>query len=193
MNESASFPFVLAIREGEGTAWAQLQQGMQTAIAAADTSKDIASGWASTIDQTILSTTAAILLNRPAIHLTRRSSTQVTRIPRAPFITLIVLDLTYASVGSYLMVKALIAVRKGHGVKDTQARLSTRAVVAESFESPAWGDDAQDVDMLFAERRGESTRRVALVRRKGGQGRKYKQLVTPNAYSHRSSPPTKST
>lgn len=71
MDESASFPFILAIREGEGTAWAQLQQGMQTAIPAADTSKDIASGWASTVDQTILSTTASILLNRPAINITK--------------------------------------------------------------------------------------------------------------------------
>lgn len=91
------------------------------------------------------------------------------------------------------MVKALLAVRKGHGVKDTQARLSTRAVVAENFESPAWGDNAQDVDMLFAERHGESTRRIALVRRKGAQGRKYKQLLTPNAYSHRPLPLTRST
>lgn len=87
------------------------------------------------------------------------------------------------------MVAALIAVRRGRSVRDAQARLSTLAVVAESFESPAWGDDARDVDMLFAERRGESTRRIALVRRAGGKGRRYKQIVDPKNYVRRTFTP----
>ncbi|KAL8724229.1 MAG: hypothetical protein Q9181_006920, partial [Wetmoreana brouardii] len=170
MNNTASYAFISAMRHFVD-AQPQLQQGMQKSIAAANKSEDFASAWASTYDQIILSQGIGMLLGRPPLSITQSSTTQVTRIPRAPLVTLIVFDLIYATIGTSLMVAALIAVRKGHGVRDAQARLSTLAVVAESFESPAWGDDARDVDMLFAERRGESTRRIALVRQAGGGGR----------------------
>ena len=61
-------------------------------------------------------------------------------------------------------------------MKDAQARLSVAAVVAESFENPALGDDAHSVSDLYAERRGKVTRRVALGRAEGG-GRRFKQIV----------------
>ena len=48
--------------------------------------------------------------------------------------------------------------------------------MAESFESPAWDDDATQIDELYAERRGEPPRRIALSRRDGG-GRHYRQIV----------------
>ncbi len=70
----------------------------------------------------------------------------------------------------------MAAVVKGKGVRDAQARLSIDAIVAESFESPAWGDDATKIDELFAERRGKATRRIALSRREGG-GRRYRRIV----------------
>ena len=89
------------------------------------------------------------------------------------------------------MIAALIAVRKGQGVVDVQARLSTLAVVAESFESPIWSDDAKDVDMLFAERRGEPTRRIALARRQDG-GRRFKQIVIRRHYMKNPCPPAAS-
>ncbi|KAL8723852.1 MAG: hypothetical protein Q9181_007135 [Wetmoreana brouardii] len=184
MNNTASYAFVSAMRLAVGSQ-PQLQQGMQTSIAAANKLEDIALGWASTYDQTILSQGIGMLLGRPPLSITQSSTTQVTRIPRAPLVTLIVLDLIYATIGTCLLVAALIAVRKGHGVRDAQARLSTLAVVAESFESPAWGDDARDVNMLFAERRGESTRRIALVRQAGGGGRRYKQIVAPGSYARK--------
>ncbi|KAL8686017.1 MAG: hypothetical protein Q9218_007400 [Villophora microphyllina] len=159
-----------------------LHQGIERAVAAAHKPEDISTGWESTFDQTILATGLGMLLGRPPLSVTQRSTTQVTRIPQGPLVTLLVLDITYALIGTYLMVAALIAVRKGRRVKDAQARLSTLGVIAESFESPAWGQDARDVDMLFAERRGESTRRIALIRQADGEGRKYKQVVVPKDY-----------
>jgi len=50
------------------------------------------------------------------------------------------------------------------------------ALVAEAFESPALGDDATKVELLYAERRGTPTRRVALGRNVQG-GRCYKPIV----------------
>lgn len=177
MNDTASFAF--NVNMGcIGTGWAQLQQGIQTSISTANKAEDIASGWAASYDQAILSQGIDIIVGRPPISVAKSSTSQVTRIPRAPYITLIVLDLLYAFIGICLLATALIAIRKGRGVRDAQARLSTLAVVAESFENPTWGNDATSVDMLFAERRGEATRRIALAKRKGG-GRRFKQIVVP--------------
>ncbi|KAL8949044.1 MAG: hypothetical protein Q9222_004815 [Ikaeria aurantiellina] len=156
-----------------------LGRGLEIAIASADKAEDIASHFATTYDQTILSLVAGMLLHRPPLSISQSSTEQVTRLPLAPLLTLIILDLTYAFLGAISLLLALRAVRRGNGVRDTQARRSTPAVVAESFESPAWGDDARDIDMLFAERRGEPTRRIALAQRKGG-GRKFKQVVVPS-------------
>ncbi|KAL8787290.1 MAG: hypothetical protein Q9213_002281 [Squamulea squamosa] len=191
MNRTASSAFIYSFRQSSDARLAHLQQGVQNTLIHANSPEDIASGWASTVDQAILSFGEFELISRPPLSITRSTTTQVTRIPRAPFVTLIVLDLLYATIGTCLMFSALIAVCKGRGVRDAQARLSTLAVVAESFENPAYGDDANDVDMLFAERRGrgESTRRIALVRRAGG-GRRFKQLVDTKNYVKGSSSTT---
>ena len=114
--------------------------------------------------------------------------TQVARLPKAPFVCLLLLNLFYAGVGIVLTAMALAAVgltgsrteRGGTatatGIRDAQARLSIAAVVAESFEAPSLGEDARSVDDLFAERRGQVTRRVALEKGPGG-GRRFRQIV----------------
>lgn len=186
MNKTASFIFDLAdgyslnsMSRAESKGWqTQFQQDIQSLFLTAKTPEDIATGWAATYDRALLAIGTAMLQSRPPSRVAQRTTSQVTRIPRAPFVALVVLDIVYAAVGTCLMVLALFAVRRGSGVKDAQARLSTLAVVAESFESPTWGDDAKDVDMLFAERRGKSTRRIALVKRPGG-GRNFKRIVEP--------------
>lgn len=169
----------------------QLKDGILSSFANASKAADIASGWAIAYDQSLLFSRFSVLRGRPPITLNRDGlddpATLATMIPRAPFVTLILLDLLYATIATVLMIAAVIAVRKGHGVKDAQARLSILAVVAESFESPAWGDDAKKVDMLFAERRGEGTRRIALFKREGG-GRRFKQIVVPQNYVNRPLP-----
>ncbi|KAL8761224.1 MAG: hypothetical protein Q9184_002641 [Pyrenodesmia sp. 2 TL-2023] len=198
MNKNTSFIFDLAdgyslsaMTKAENQGWrTQFEQDIQSVFVAARAPEDIATGWAATYDRNILSIGTAMLQERRALRAALRTTSQVTRVPRAPFVTLVVLDLVYAAIGTCLMVAALLAVRKGSGIKDAQARLSTLAMVAESFESPTWGDDAKNVDMLFAERRGKSTRRVAVVKRHGG-GRKFKQIVIPQNLVKAASPPKK--
>ncbi|KAI4251776.1 MAG: hypothetical protein L6R42_008238, partial [Xanthoria sp. 1 TBL-2021] len=187
INQSTSPASVVSIDNYLKRSWPNVQRLVQNRFSNATSPEDVASYWESIHDRTVL-TLGGMLIGLPPLSVIQSTITQVTRIPRAPFITLIVLDLVYAIIGTYLMVVALIAVRNGSGVRDAQARLSTLAVVAESFESPALGDDARDVNMLFAERRGrgESTRRVALVRRNGG-GRRFKQIVVPQNYVKASS------
>ncbi|KAL8908649.1 MAG: hypothetical protein Q9171_005361 [Xanthocarpia ochracea] len=175
-NVTGASPFVGASRVVSSKGSGQLQLGIRAAVARAEKVEDVASAFAKAYDQTILSLAAGYLVNLPPSEATRATTLQVTRIPYAPFMTLVVLDIAYAALGTGLMIAALIALRKAFGVRDAQVRLSTLAVIAESFESPVWGDDAKSINMLFAERRGESPRRIALTRREGG--RRFKQIVT---------------
>ena len=152
-------------------------QGIRDAVNEAQDAEDIASLFSTSFDRYILANLAGILISQPPTNATRHVTVQVTRIPRAPFLVLILLDAAYALISTVLFFIALIAVRKGDCVADAQARLTIKAVVAESFESPALGDDAPKVDELFAERRGQKMRKVAIVRRPSG-GRKFKQVAT---------------
>ena len=148
-------------------------------VSTAKTAEDIAPGFASVYDQTIVALPAGIMTQRPPMNVTRKIETLVTRVPKAPFFalkSLYSLYCLYVILGVCLTIIAVAAVVNDKGVRDAQARLSINAVVAESFESPAWGDDATQTDELFAERRGKAPRRIALSRRDGG-GRRYKQIV----------------
>lgn len=169
---NATVPFVYGVEWGIE----QLHQGLQQSYAAASSPEDFSSRFAAFYDQILLSVPAGVIKQQPALNASRRVESQVTRVPKAPFWALVLLDLLYAVLGVVLTVTALLAMFRGRGVRDAQARLSLAAVVAESFESPALADDAREVYELFAERRGLATRRVALTRREDG-GRRYRQVV----------------
>ena len=175
MDPNTALPFVAAISGSFGTE--QLHRGIQAAAASALSPEDLATSFASAYDQTVMALPAGVLLSQPPRSVTKRESTLVTRVPKAPFLALVLLDLLYAFIGIVLAVTALLVSLIGKsGVRDAQARLGLAALVAESFESPALGDDARDVSKLFAERRGMPTRRVALGKREGG-GRKYRLVL----------------
>lgn len=153
----------------------QLRQGLQASFAGAKSSEDFAAKFAKVYDQTVMAIPAGKMLQLPATNVRRRIETTVTRVPRAPFLALVLLDLIYAAIGVVLTIFALIALFRGRSVRDAQARLSVAALVAESFESPALQDDAKNIDDLYAERRGLTTQRVVLERKEDG-GRRYEQI-----------------
>ena len=159
-------------------AWSyqQLHAGLVNCFAAADSSADFAARFAAIYDQTLLSIPAGVMQSRPPLNVSRRVTTQVTRVPRAPFVSLVLLNLLYAIVGIVLTASAVMAVASGRGVRDAQVRLSLAAIVAERFENPALGDDAREVDELYAERRGLATKKVTMKRRDGG-ARRYGLVV----------------
>ena len=175
-NASAALPFIAAITLNSSTPTEQLQQGLMRKASTAKTAEDIAAGFASVYDQITVALPAGVLTHRPPLNVTGRIETLVTRVPKAPFFALISLYFLYIVLGVCLTIIAVVAVMKGKGVRDAQARLSIDAIVAESFESPAWGFDATQIDELYAERRGKPPRRIALSRRDGG-GRRYRQIV----------------
>ena len=178
-------PFINGITGSWGDE--QLHQGLQQSFLRAETSEDLTSFFATVYDQTLVAIPAGVLNALSVVNATQRVQTQVARVPKAPFVCLLLLNLLYAGVGIVLTATALAAVKfskrvdkgkigRGGGIRDAQARLSVAAIVAESFEAPNLGDDARSVDDLFAERRGRVTRRVALGMRQGG-GRKFRQVI----------------
>ena len=175
-NSSEALPFITAITLDGPTPMEQLQQGFMQKASTAKTAEDLAAGFASVYDQTTVALPTGVMTQPPPLNVTRKIETLVTRVPKAPFYALISLYCLYIVLGVCLTTIAVAAVVKGKGVIDAQARLSIDAIVAESFESPAWGDDATQIDELYAERRGKPPRRIALSRRDGG-GRRYRQTV----------------
>lgn len=173
-NGTGAYPFVSGVGPGQGAL--QIYEGLLDTIAGAETPGDVETGLATVYSQTMMSIPAGVLERRLPLTQTRRIQTQVTRMPKAPFFCVILLDLLYAIIGMALTITALLVVILGRGIRDAQARLSMTAIIAESFESPALGDDAHAVDELFAQRRGLSSRRIALIRREEG-GRRFKQIV----------------
>lgn len=173
-SKNVSIPFVNGISSSWGHAL--LRQGLEQSFVGAETSQDFAAAFARVYDRVAMTVPAGIMVPLPAHDVSRRIQTTVARVPKAPFVTLIILNMSYVAVGVALTVTALLAVFLGKGVRDAQARLSVAAVVAESFESPALGDDATQIDHLYAERRGLPTRKIALASTAGG-GRKYLQVV----------------
>ena len=155
----------------------QLNPSISTIVSRAQTKDDIPNGVGASFTSITLNSSFPLLEGLPPANMSRSTFSQVTRIPRAPLRVLLLLDILYASLGILLMISAVNAVEIGKRVRHAQARLSTPALVAESFESPALGDDAKSMDDLFAERRGLPTRRVALGC-DGNGGRRYRLVVT---------------
>lgn len=173
LNTTAALIFLGPLISGYG--FEQLHRGINTAAATAYRPAELASSFATAYDQTIVAMPAGIFTLLPAVTTpTAPVMSQVSRVPRAPFLALVILDLTYAILGIALTIVALMIVAKDDGVRDAQARLNVGAVVAESFESPVLGEDARNVSELFAERRGlgERARRIALGKRGTPQGAK---------------------
>ncbi|ERF72706.1 hypothetical protein EPUS_04759 [Endocarpon pusillum Z07020] len=171
---NASIPFKVGITAS--WSYQQLQSGVGNSFVAADSSADFAARFAAIFDQTLLSIPAGVMQSRPPLNVSRRVTTQVTRVPRPPFVLLVLLNLLHALVSIVLTASAVMAIAKGRGVRDAQVRLSLAAIVAERFENPALGDDAREIDELYAERRGLATRKVTLQRRNEG-GRRYGLVV----------------
>ena len=147
-NASAALPFIAAITLPGDIPIEQLQQGFMQKASTAKTTEDLVVGFASVYDQMTVALPAGIMTQRPLLNVTRRIETLVTRVPKAPFFALISLYCLYVVLGVCLTLIAVAAIAKGKGVRDAQARLSIDAIVAESFESPAWGDDATQIDEL---------------------------------------------
>ncbi|KAJ9615147.1 hypothetical protein H2200_001221 [Cladophialophora chaetospira] len=85
-----------------------------------------------------------------------RENRLITRLPKAPFFTLIVLNLLFAALGIALAVVALLS--QPRRTRNIQARLSTAGLVAALLEprgTPDSGKSNKGIENMFAEYHGQ--------------------------------------
>ena len=106
------------------------------------------------------------VVSAPALRESTSSERQITRMPKAPFFTLLALNFLYAVVG--LVLAAVAFASKPVVVKPIQARLSGPGLVAALFEGGRAERDVNSIKELFEENEpvighANSIDRVALV------------------------------
>jgi hypothetical protein len=99
----------------------------------------------------VLALSAGIMSPRANIMEQARISTLVARVPKAPLVTPVLLNLVYAVAG---VVLAVMAARTGPGeTKNVQGRLNVTGLAAMCFESKVRCEGpAKEIQDLFAEK-----------------------------------------
>lgn len=100
-----------------------------------DDAQILADKMALVYSKTSLGLAAGVFTSRPNREEQTREEFLVSRVPMAPFYTLIIFNLMYAFIGGVVAVFALRASWYCVGVTETRAGLSVWGVVAHSFES----------------------------------------------------------
>ncbi|KAL4804693.1 hypothetical protein BDV18DRAFT_161786 [Aspergillus unguis] len=137
---------------------------MQEAISRAalsDTAQEFADSVAFAFSQTYLALGAETLERRPTHAVQDRRVSLVARVPTAPLITLVVVNMLYVLCGFvFAAVALLVSAGSAGGVPDIQLRLTVAGLVADRFEEQREINSAEE---LFEEHAGKESRRVAIV------------------------------
>jgi hypothetical protein len=121
--------------------------------ATAATAKGLADGYARRYDQIIMSIPAGVLAHRPSPSTTRQSETLVTRVPLAPFIALVLVDLLYAALGIGLTITA-----PGRNVQGGQCYKPIVLKVGDAENRH--GEDTRNADNAPPEQRDDTSHDV---------------------------------
>ncbi|KAL3452761.1 hypothetical protein BJX65DRAFT_302668 [Aspergillus insuetus] len=137
---------------------------MQEAISKAalsDTAQGFADSMAFAFSQAYLALGAETLERRPTYAVQDRRVSLVVRVPTAPLITLVVVNLLYVLCGFiFAAVALLVSAGSAGGVPDIQLRLTVAGLVADRFEEQR---KINSSEKLFEEYSGKESRRVAIV------------------------------
>ncbi|KAL2844530.1 hypothetical protein BJY01DRAFT_248147 [Aspergillus pseudoustus] len=101
---------------------------------------------------------AEALERRPALAVQDRCFFLAARVPAAPLMTLVVVNLLYVLCGVVFALVALVAARGG--VPDIQRRLTIAGLVADRFEEQR---QVESTEEMFEEYAGKESRRVAVA------------------------------
>lgn len=137
-----TLPFIL------NQAWAYVQSGMRQACLE-KTADDMAASFARSYAHTILSVGSGAVEPAPALQASTMRLEQISRLPKAPFFTLLTLNCIYAILGIGLAITALAS--KPSSIKPVQARLSGVGLVASLFEGQRAEKLVYRMEDLFAE------------------------------------------
>lgn len=133
--------------------------------------------WENGFSSMVLGMSAGIISSRTNIIEQRYTSKLVARVPKAPLIALVTLNLVYATTGIVFAVLAVMA--KPSRVKDFQGRLNIATLAAASFENQDISQrPVRRVEDMFAEKDpvfDDGRKKVAFIRSERG-GWRYETL-----------------
>ena len=155
------------VQTGGGTP--TLEYSSQLAVAQSSSIDEMATNFALQLDQLMLAFSANFWTPVPNLQEQTRNNMLVTRVPKAPLFTLIVLCLIFVLLGVAVTVLALTG-QTPH-TREVQARLNIFGVVASRFESDERNETlVTNLENVFEERDGNSrSTRIGVARsRKGG-------------------------
>jgi hypothetical protein len=137
-------PFLIPAQK----AWDNMIVGVRQA--GLETTMDgLTASFARTYSHTLLSMGVNAMSSAPTLQESTQTMKQITRMPKAPFITLIILNCLYALMGIILAIIALAS--RPRVVKPVQARLSVTGLVAALFEGERANERATKMSQLFGE------------------------------------------
>jgi hypothetical protein len=109
----------------------------------------LAASFATTYSNTLLSLGVGAVVPALALEESTQTMLEITRMPKAPFFTLIALNCLYALLGIALAIMVLAS--KPRTVKPIQARLSSLGIVAALFEGNRAEKQVTNMSQLFEE------------------------------------------
>jgi hypothetical protein len=132
-----------------------------------NTAQSISDQFAQSDSETALAVASGAFGPRPATELQLRSQILVVRVPKAPLMFLVLMNLLLAVLGVVLAALAWNSVRHGD-TGEIQARLSIPAIVASHFESASVRGPLKNVENTFEGSHGKLGPRIGF--RKNAEG-----------------------
>ena len=133
-------------------------------------SQQMANYFARRFSEVSISLAAGILSPRDTLREASRVNMLVARLPKAPFFTLLVLELLYVAFGLALGIWAMCS--QPRLTRNVQARLTVAGLVAALFEGEHGPRKGMSIEGLFGEKVGGQEKRVG-VQNMHGEGWKF--------------------
>lgn len=128
--------------------WSALQSDLQLAGIVATDAQGLADQYALAYSKVALSIGAGSVVPSPVIQAQRRRTILVAKVPKAPLLLLVIVNLIFVCLGAVLTFMAL---RSSHHAFQVQMRLSITGIVAILFGSRRANQAAEDHEYLFDE------------------------------------------
>ncbi len=142
----------------------QLSQAFSIAAGAASTAQDMLDQWAVQYDRAAMAMAVTALQGAPALAAQYRDEVIVARVPVAPLVCLLAVNLLYTAVGVVLVLMAAVAARDGD-THEVVERMSVLGLAAAALEPDRYAcRPVEEPEKMFRELSEGSTDRVVITR-----------------------------
>ncbi|KAF2156486.1 hypothetical protein K461DRAFT_310937 [Myriangium duriaei CBS 260.36] len=139
----------------------------QSAFTSSNSAQELARLFATAYSNIVLAIGGQYMQRNPAVIAQGRQERLLTELKTRPFYTLLAVNMLFVVVGIVLTMWAVITV-SDRAVYDFQNRISISGLAADRFEGSRAKRHVDDVNKLFEESSGKSSRVVLLPNKQGG-------------------------